>query len=98
MLLELGPAIVMLTAGAAGLQLSTGDAARLRAAGAVRPSEAWIHQEHFTPPPPVEVRTTLAAGDAATAGLLYGLLEGLDARESLELAARTAAERISGAR
>ena len=96
MLLELGPAIVMLTAGAAGLQLSTGDAARLRAAGAVRPAEAWSDQEHFTPPPPVEVRTTLAAGDAATAGLLYGLLAGLDARATLELAARAAAARVSG--
>ena len=95
MLLELGPAIVMLTAGAAGLQLSTGDAARLRTAGL---DEAWSGQEHFTPPPPVEVRTTLAAGDAATAGLLYGLLTGLGARETLELAARTAADRISGAR
>jgi len=100
-LLELGPAIVMLTAGAAGLQLSTGDATRLRTAGAVfdgRPEQAWSGQEHFTPPPPVEVRTTLAAGDAATAGLLYGLLAGLDPRETLALAARTAAERISGVR
>jgi sugar/nucleoside kinase (ribokinase family) len=95
MLLGLGPAIVMLTAGAAGMQLSTAGAARLRTAGV---GEAWSGQEHFTPPPPVEVRTTLAAGDAATAGLLYGLLAGLGAREALELAARTAAERISGTR
>ena len=78
---------------------ATADATRLRDAGAVfaRPATAeWAGQEHFTPPPPVEVRTTLGAGDAATAGLLYGLLEDLDPREALELAARTAAARVSG--
>ncbi len=48
-------------------------------------------------PPAGEVRTTLGAGDAATAGLLYGLLEGLEPRATLELAARTAAARVSGA-
>ena len=96
-LLELGPAIVMLTAGPAGLQLSTGDAARLRAAGGLLGDRAdWSGQEHFTPPPPVEVRTTLAAGDAATAGLLCGLLAGLGPRATLELAARTAAARVGG--
>ena len=48
-------------------------------------------------PPPGEVRTTLAAGDAATAGLLRGLLGGLDPRATLDLAARTAAARVAGA-
>jgi sugar/nucleoside kinase (ribokinase family) len=97
MLLELGPAIVMLTAGAAGLQLATGDARRLGAAGAAleRP-DAWCGQEHFLPAPAVEVRTTLAAGDAATAGLLCGVLAGLDPPAALELAARAAAARVSG--
>src|SRR5207248_2324482 len=37
-----------------------------------------------------------AAGAAATAGLLYGLLAGLGPAESLELAACTAAARVSG--
>ena len=54
-------------------------------------------EEHFILPPAGEVRTTLGAGDAATAGLLYGLLEGLEPRATLELAARTAAARVSGA-
>ncbi len=96
LLLELGAGVVMLTAGAAGLQLSTGDAARLEGAGALL-GRAWSGQEHFTPPPPSEVRTTLGAGDAATAGLLYALLEGLGPREAVEMAARTAAARVSGA-
>ena len=66
------------------MQLSTGDAARLGAAGAVRPAESWIHQEHFTPPAPSRSARRSRPGDAATAGLLYGLLAGLDARETLE--------------
>ena len=65
-------------------------------ASAPSASEEWAAQEHFTSPPPVEVHTTLGAGDAATAGLLSGLLEDLEPREALELAARTAAARISG--
>jgi sugar/nucleoside kinase (ribokinase family) len=99
LLLELGSAIVLLTAGPAGLLLCTGDATRLAAAGALFSGreEEWAGREHFTAPPPVEVRTTLAAGDAATAGLLYGVLEDLDPRGALELAARTAATRVSGA-
>src|SRR4051794_2047202 len=44
MLLELGPAVVMLTAGAAGLQLSTGDAPRLEAVSGQRARE-WSGQE-----------------------------------------------------
>jgi sugar/nucleoside kinase (ribokinase family) len=101
LLLGLGPAIVMLTAGPAGLQLSTGDAARLRTAGAMlaeRPGhvQAWSGQDRFAAPFPVAVRTTVGAGDAATAGLLYGLLDGLDPARTLELAARTAAARVAG--
>jgi sugar/nucleoside kinase (ribokinase family) len=97
-LLELGPAVVMLTAGAVGLQLATADAKRVQSAGALLDGrgDEWSRQEHFVPAPPVEVRTTLAAGDAATAGLLYGLLGDLGPRETLELAARTAAARVGG--
>ena len=101
MLLDFGAAIVMLTAGPGGLLLCTADAARLRDAGAVFRERSerrreWASQEHFTSSPPVEVHTTLGAGDAATAGLLSGLLEDLEPREALELAARTAAARVSG--
>ena len=60
-------------------------------------SSPTAEEEHFIAPPAGVVRTTLGAGDAATAGLLYGLLEGLEPRATLELAARTAAARVSGA-
>jgi sugar/nucleoside kinase (ribokinase family) len=98
MLLDLGSAIVMLTAGPAGLLLCTGDAERIGAAGALLSGreERWAGREEFTPPAPGDVRTTLGAGDAATAGLLYGLLDGLDPRAALDLAAGTAAARVSG--
>ena len=99
-LVGMGAGIVMLTAGPAGLALSTADAARLAAAGALLADpgrqDEWSAQEHFTPTLPVEVRTTLGAGDAATAGLLYGLLADLDPVAALQLAAQTAATRVSG--
>jgi sugar/nucleoside kinase (ribokinase family) len=52
--------------------------------------------ERHLPARPVEVRTTLGAGDAATAGLLHGLLSGLAPEESAELAAATAAALVAG--
>jgi sugar/nucleoside kinase (ribokinase family) len=100
MLLELGAAVAMVTAGPEGLQLCTAGAGRLGAAGALLAGREreWAGHEHFVAPPATEVRTTLAAGDAATAGLLYGLLDGRDPRGALDLAAQTAAVRVSGAR
>src|SRR5207248_9835441 len=96
--LAMGVAVVMLTDGPDGLSLSTAPAARLARAGAVlaEGAAAWAGQRHFLVPPRVPVRTTVGAGDAATAGLLYGLLAGLGPGESLDLAARTAAARVSG--
>lgn len=52
--------------------------------------------ERFLPARPVDVVTTLGAGDAATAGLLHGLLSGLGPEESAELAACTAAALVGG--
>ncbi len=100
-LLDLGPAVVMLTAGALGLQLGTADTSRLARAGAVFANDParqtqWSDQERFVTAQRVPVRTTVGAGDAATAGLLYGLLADLDPVASLQLAARTAASRVSG--
>ena len=87
--LAMGAAVVMLTAGTAGIALSTADTARLPA--------GWRGRRHFLVPPRVPVRTTVGAGDAATAGLLCGLLADLDPAGSLDLAAGTAAARVSGA-
>lgn len=100
-LVDLGAAIVMVTAGADGLALATGGAARLDAAGALFAGHAgrravWADADHVIDAPLVEVQTTLGAGDAATAGLLFGVLAGEPALASLELAARTAAARVGG--
>jgi sugar/nucleoside kinase (ribokinase family) len=56
----------------------------------------WSDHETFVSALPVPVQNTVGAGDAATAGLLYGLLADLDPMASLQLAARTAASRVSG--
>jgi sugar/nucleoside kinase (ribokinase family) len=100
-LVDMGAAIVLLTAGTSGLQLSTADAPRLAGAGALFAGDEarqaqWAGMDHHVPAVEVEVHTTVGAGDAATAGLLYGLLAGLDPLASLGLAARTAADRVSG--
>jgi sugar/nucleoside kinase (ribokinase family) len=101
-LVDMGAGMVLLTAGPSGLQLSTSDRARLSGAGALFAGDEarqaqWSGRDEFLPALDVEVQTTVGAGDAATAGLLYGLLAGLDPVESLRLAARTAADRVSGA-
>ena len=99
-LVGLGAAVGMVTGGPEGLALRTADAGRLEEAGALFADEqqrrTWAGRADFTPAPKVEVRTTLGAGDAATAGLLYGLLVGLDPGASLRLAAETAAARVAG--
>jgi sugar/nucleoside kinase (ribokinase family) len=89
-LLGLGAAVAMVTGGPDGLALRTAERA-----GALL-GRAWAGRAEFTPAPAVEVRTTLGAGDAATAGLLYGVLAGLDPPAALALAARTAATRVAG--
>jgi sugar/nucleoside kinase (ribokinase family) len=99
-LLGLGAAVAMVTGGPHGLALRTAEAGRLEDAGALFADEqrrrAWADRVEFTPAPKVEVRTTLGAGDAATAGLLYGVLADLDPGASLRLAAETAAARVAG--
>ncbi len=89
-LVGLGTAVAMVTGGPGGLALRTAERA-----GALF-GRAWADRAEFTPAPEVEVRTTLGAGDAATAGLLYGLLAGRDPEAALDLAARTAATRVAG--
>ena len=99
-LVGLGAAVVMVTGGPDGLALRTADAGRLEDAGAMFANEqrrrAWAGCVDSLPAPKVEVRSTLGAGDAATAGLLYGVLAGLDPASSLRLAAETAAARVAG--
>ena len=96
-LVAMGAGVALVTAGQDGLALCTGDAARLRAAGpALAVAVArWAGAEHAVPAVEVEVHSTLAAGDAASAGLLWGILDGLGPRESLQLAAETAAAQVA---
>lgn len=81
-LVAMGAANVLLTAGGEGLALCTAEG----------------HEEVVAPHDPGEVRTTLAAGDAASAGVLWGLVCGRGPGECLELAARSAAALVAGQR
>ena len=90
----------MVTGGSAGAHLCTADQERLDAAGALFAGPGthrhrWSRRDEPAAPPEVPVRTTVGAGDAATAGLLFGLLTGEDPGSSLELAMRAAATRMS---
>jgi sugar/nucleoside kinase (ribokinase family) len=89
-LVSLGAAVAMVTRGADGLALRTAGRAGARL------GPAWADRTELVPAPAVEVRTTLGAGDAATAGLLYGVLAGLGPEAALALAAQTAGTRVSG--
>jgi sugar/nucleoside kinase (ribokinase family) len=96
-LVAMGAGVALVTAGRDGLALCTGDTARLGAAGPAlaAAAERWSGAEHAHPAIEVEVHSTLAAGDAASAGLLWGILDSLGPRESLQLAAETAAARVA---
>lgn len=100
LLLGWGAAVVAVSAGARGVFLCTADTARLRAAGrAFADPDAWAGVRRWVDPYPVtRVATTTGAGDAATAGLLYGLLTGLSAHRSASLAMACAAAVVAGRR
>lgn len=96
-LVGLGAAVAMVTGGAAGLALRVADADRLRAGRVTRAvADGWAGYRAWLPPAPGPVRTTLGAGDAATAGLLYGLLAGLAPDRALEVAVTAAARMVRG--
>jgi sugar/nucleoside kinase (ribokinase family) len=96
-LLGAGAAVVLLTAGSAGLYLRTAGVERLHEAGAALgpQAEAWADHELWVPALNVEVLATTGAGDAAAAGLLHGLLSGLGAEPSARAAAVVGAARVS---
>src|SRR5919199_1198759 len=88
-LMEMGAAVVLVTAGAEGQHLRAAPRERLARAGRLFESAerqaAWGEHDEHAPAAAVEVRTTLRAGDAATAGLLFRILTGLAPGESLAL-------------
>lgn len=94
-----GVAVVAISAGAAGMYLRTAGSKRLSAGGAVLAglSATWADRRLWQAPMLVaEAVTTNGAGDAATAGLLYGLWLALSPDETARLAGACAAALIAG--
>ena len=100
LLLEWGAGVVAVSAGARGVFLCTADATRLQAAGRAFPDpRPWVDVREWIEPYAVtRLATTTGAGDAATAGLLRGLLDGWSPRRSAALAMACAAAVVSGRR
>jgi sugar/nucleoside kinase (ribokinase family) len=98
LLVELGAAAGLVTAGPEGLYLRTGPEARIRtAAHSLRAAAAdWSNREIWVPTLATRVLVTTAAGDVAAAGFLAGLSAGQGPAECALLAAASAAARISG--
>lgn len=99
-LLDWGAGVVAVSAGPRGLFLCTADTDRLRSGGRgfVDP-EAWAGVRTWMKPYPLtHVATTTGAGDAVSAGLLCGLLQGLSPQRSASLAMACAAAVVSGLR
>jgi sugar/nucleoside kinase (ribokinase family) len=99
-LLELGSAVVLLTNGEQGMHLFTAGQDRLSHAGRClsERTEAWADRELYLPASASGPLATTGAGDAATAGLLFGVLAGSDAEEAATIAARAAALKVAGHR
>ncbi|MGO9964176.1 MAG: carbohydrate kinase family protein [Acidimicrobiales bacterium] len=97
-LVSLGAAVVLLTDGARGMHLVTAGAARLCHAGRCLSERAgdWASRELFLPASIIGNPVTTGAGDAATAGLLYGVLSGVTAYEAGSVAARFAEFKVGG--
>lgn len=98
LLVELGAAASLVTAGPGGLYLRTGPEPRIRtAARSLRAATAnWSNRDIWVPTLATRVLVTTAAGDVAAAGFLAGLSSGQGPAECALLAAASAAARISG--
>lgn len=97
-LLDWGAGVVAVSAGERGMFVRGGSAQRLRCLGrGFADPDAWIDARLWVRPLPVEhLATTTGAGDAATAGLLYGLATGLGPHAGGRLAMACAAALVSG--
>jgi sugar/nucleoside kinase (ribokinase family) len=96
-----GCAVAVVSAGARGAYAVSADTDRLAAAGAALSSvrSTWSSTAEWVPAAePRLVASTTGAGDAASAGLLYGLAQGTGIRRATRLAARFAAATIEGRR
>ncbi|CAN5265932.1 hypothetical protein BH11ACT3_BH11ACT3_20460 [soil metagenome] len=96
-----GIAVVAISAGHHGLHVRTASAARLRAGGSeLAPlAQSWADRTLTLEPLWVENQvTTNGAGDASTAGLLYGVTRGASLEQAAALAVACSAAVISGRR
>jgi sugar/nucleoside kinase (ribokinase family) len=100
-LVEDGCAVAAVSAGARGAYAVSAVSDRLAVAGAALASvrSTWSSTAEWVPAAaPRRVVSTTGAGDAATAGLLYGLAQGTGIRRATRLAAQFAAANIEGTR
>ena len=100
-LIEDGCAVVAVSAGARGAFVLSAERERLAAGGATLASVAstWASTAEWVPAEvPRTMISTNGAGDAATAGLIYGLVRGMALARRRELAAQFAAASIAGER
>jgi sugar/nucleoside kinase (ribokinase family) len=100
-LLADGCAVAVVSAGARGAYAASAGLDRLAAAGDALSSvrSAWSSTTEWVPAAaPSHIVSTTGAGDAATAGLLYGLAQGTGMRRATRLAAQFAAATIEGRR
>ena len=97
-LLGWGPAVVLLTNGERGMHLFTAGKERLSHAGRCLSERAgtWADRELYLPASASGPLATTGAGDAATAGLLFGVLAGSGAEEAAAIASRAAALKVAG--
>ena len=101
LLLEWGVAVAAISAGDQGLFVRTANSDRLRQAGRALGEQAvrWCDQEFHVPAVWRETPvTTNGAGDATSAGLLFGIAAGADPYESARLAAACSGALVSGRR
>jgi sugar/nucleoside kinase (ribokinase family) len=98
LLVDLGAAAGLVTAGPGGLFLRTAPDMRIRAAApSLRATAAdWSNRVLWVPTLAARVHVTTAAGDVAAAGFLAGLSGGYAPADCALLAAASAGARISG--
>ena len=99
-LLGMGVAVAGMKCGSRGLYLRTAPAERLKRAGQVFSREdlpSWADRELWGSPFEVEVKGAVGAGDAAYAGLLFGLTRGMYPEEALTAACAAGASSVEAA-
>ncbi len=96
-LVDMGAAAVLLTDGERGMHLVTAGTERFRDAGrCFRERVDWSDKELFVPAGAIRRVETTGAGDAATAGLLSGVLAGNSPEGAASQASQLAALRVGG--